>query len=138
MFQTHVDLTEPGSSSLSVPVCSVLPAIDPSQPCRCSQRPTNKASEAAEGAQCLQPPPQSRGLGEASPEPHPSLELARHQVREDLNGCLTACCLPLPSSFSCCGSSQSYCSLEPTRKSQPNIQEKVPEETTYTANQQHI
>uniref|UniRef100_A0A8C7AIS8 ANTXR cell adhesion molecule 1 n=1 Tax=Neovison vison TaxID=452646 RepID=A0A8C7AIS8_NEOVI len=49
---------KPGSSPFSVPICPILPTVNPPQPCRGRQGPTNRVFEAA-CPRRLQPPPQS-------------------------------------------------------------------------------
>ena len=61
---------KPGTSSFSVPDCSILPQMNPPQLYRGRHGLTRRASEAAGKTECLQPPPQSRGLGEAWAQSH--------------------------------------------------------------------
>lgn len=141
---------KPGSSPFSVPVCPILPTVNPPQPCRGRQGPTNRAFEAACPGR-LQPPPQSWGLQRletrATPFPGTGAHRLRavqapgqgkhewdHSRRHELPVCLP--CHPPPSPapllpFSSWGG-LTVLLLLGTQPGKPwaNTQEKVPEETT--------
>lgn len=79
-FKHMLTSQKPGSSPFSVPICPILPTVNPPQPCRGRQGPTNRVFEAA-CPRRLQPPPQSWGLRRLEPRATPFPGTGAHRLR---------------------------------------------------------
>lgn len=115
---------KPGGSSFSVPVCPILPTVNPPQPCRCRQGPTNRAFEAACPKGWVPPASTAelRSLQRPKPRATPFPGTGAHHLRavqapgQGKHEWDHSRRPELPVGHHPGVGSQSYCSLVPTRK----------------------